>query len=485
VRWSTIVVITALVSAVSLWTLSARLGHTFPSMVDDWAAISRSPDQIGDALTLRNPEDLRYRPTWIAWNYVQWHTLGAPEDTRPPLAWDLLRVLAFVAGLVVAAVVLTGRSRIGPLTRGLLVGGAAVVVITIPAFAEDLARYGPQEPLLVGLFCLGGALLWFALRRALDGEATATRTALLGAVAALLVWAGAGQKETSICALALLPFLWPAVRSEKRAFFALPSGIRRALLATSALAAAAFIPVLARAVQLALADERIYGAQPEQGILGKLERQITQMDDELQSRTGWYLLAGAVALTLAAALRRRTDWVGIGLLVTALAFLVFASSTGIVASRYYLPTIALASLAAARSIAALPSRVALALASVLVVVGLWQAPSARSVVDGWIGWERKHEDIARSVARIDAAGCRVEVTGPDVELVEALPVLVPLVREEPAGCNPGESFVAVMTGTSPWAEDPNDPTVVACGPSAAEVFRNDVGRIMRCSPVAG
>jgi len=484
VRWSTIVVITALVTAVSLWTLSARLGHTFPSMVDDWAAISRSPDQIGDALTLRNPEDQRYRPTWIAWNYVQWHTLGAPEDQRPPLAWDLLRVLTLVAGLVAAAVALTERSRIGTLTRALLVGGAVVVVVTIPAFAEDLARYGPQEPLMVGLLGAGGALLWLTVRRALQGRATTTGTALLGTCAALLVWGGAGQKETSICALALVPFLWPALRSNWQAFLALPSGIRRALVATVALAAAGFIPVLARTVQLALADERIYGARPEEGILGKLERQITEMNVELQSRTGWYLLAGAVALTAAAALRRRTDWLGVGLLVTAFAFLVFASSTGIVASRYYLPTVALASLAIARSAAVLRSPVATVLATVLVVLGLWQAPSARDVVDGWIGWEKKHEEIAREVARIDAGGCPVEVTGPDVELVEALPVLLPLAREKAAGCKPGDTFVAIMTGTSPWAEDPADPPVVACGLSAAEVFRNDVGRILRCAPAA-
>jgi hypothetical protein len=485
VRWSTIVVITALVTAVSLWTLSARLGHTFPSMVDDWAAISRSPDQIGDALTLRNPEDQRYRPTWIAWNYVQWHTLGAPEDQRPPLAWDLLRVLTLVAGLVAAAVALTERSRIGTLTRALLVGGAVVVVVTIPAFAEDLARYGPQEPLMVGLLGAGGALLWLTVRRALQGRATTTGTALLGTGAALLVWGGAGQKETSICALALVPFLWPALRSNWQAFLALPSGIRRALVATVALAAAGFIPVLARTVQLALADERIYGARPEEGILGKLERQITEMNVELQSRTGWCLLAGAVvALTAAAALRRRTDWLGVGLLVTAFAFLVFASSTGIVASRYYLPTVALASLAIARSAAVLRSPVATVLATVLVVLGLWQAPSARDVVDGWIGWEKKHEEIAREVARIDAGGCPVEVTGPDVELVEALPVLLPLAREKAAGCKPGDTFVAIMTGTSPWAEDPADPPVVACGPSAAEVFRNDVGRILRCAPAA-
>jgi hypothetical protein len=481
VRWSAIVVITALVTAVSLWTLAPRLAHTFPSMVDDWAAISRSPDQIDEALTMRNPEDLRYRPTWIAWNYLQWHTLGAPEDQRPPLAWDLLRVLTLVAGLVVAAVAVTERPRITERAQALLVAGAALVVVTIPAFAEDLARYGPQEPLLVGLLCGGGALLFLTVRRALDARATTTGTALLGSAAALLIWAGAGQKETSLCALVVVPFLWPAARCHRDAFVALPSGIRRALVATFALATAAFVPVLARTVQLALADERIYGAEPEEGILRKLKRQITEMDVELESRTGWYLVGGAAVLTGVSVVRRRTDWVGVGLLSSAFAFLVFASSTGIVASRYYLPTIALAALVIARSAAAFPNRVAVVLGTILVVGGLVQAPSARDVVDGWTGWENRQEEIVREVARIDAGGCRVDVTGPDVEFVVALPVLVPLADEEARGCEPGENFVAVLTGTSPWAEDPQDPPVVACGPAAAEVFRNDVGRIMRCA----
>jgi hypothetical protein len=484
VRRSAILVIIALVTAVSLWTLWPRVSHTFPSMVDDWAAISRSPDQIAEALTLRNPEDLRYRPTWIAWNYLQWHTLGAPDDLRAPLGWGLLRVLALVVGLVAAAAALTERTSAAAnrtLTRSLLVGGSAVVVVTIPAIAEDLARYGPQEPLMVGLMCAGGALLWFTVRRSLQGRATTTDTALLGGSAALLWWAGVGQKETSICALVLVPFLWPAVRAHRQDLAALPTGIRRALVATIGLTAAAFVPVLARTVQLASADERVYGAQPNEGILRKLERQVTEMDVELQSRTGWYLIAAAVVLTAVSTVRRRTDWPGVGLVVTAFAFLVFASSTAIVASRYYLPTIALSSLAVARSAAGLPVRVATALASLLVVVGVLQAPSARDVVDGWIGWERKHEEIAREVAEIDGPSCAVDVTGPDVELVEALPVLLPLAGGTGGSCEPGGTFVTVMTGTNPGGEDPNDPPVVACGPSAAEVFRNDVGRILRCS----
>jgi hypothetical protein len=121
------IVTAAVVAAVSFWVLSPRLGHVFPSMVDDWAAISRSPDQIQEAMTLRNPEDTRYRPTWIVWNYLQWHTFGAPLDLRVPWLWGLLRTLVLIGGVAAATFVLTrrGGDRSGAtVTRALLVGAS-------------------------------------------------------------------------------------------------------------------------------------------------------------------------------------------------------------------------------------------------------------------------------------------------------------------------------------------------------------------------
>jgi hypothetical protein len=469
-----------LVTAVSLWTLWPRLGHTFPSLVDDWAAISRTPGQIGEALTLRNPEDDRYRPAWIAWNHLQWHSFGAPEALWLPTVWGLLRTAVLIAGVAAAALVLIAAARLGSLTRVVLVTGSVVAVVTIPQLAVDLARYGPQEPLMVGLMCGGSALLAFTAQSALRGELSTAATAALGAAAAALVWLGVGQKESSICALALVPFLWPALRSRKAAFAALPAGTRRALVATACLVATPFAVVGIRVVQLALADERIYGAEPSEGILGKIVDQLTEMQVKLDSWTGWYLVTGAVLLTAAALVRRRGDWLGVGLLVTSFMFLVFASSTGVEASRYYLPSLVLVSLASVRALAAFPGRFATAFGVYLVFLGLWQAPEARQAVEGWLGWERAGEAMVREVAMRGAGGCDVDVTGPDVELVAALPVLVPLAEEEAAGCTEGETFTVVMTGTSPWAEDPNDPMVVACN-AEAEVYGNvDIGRILRC-----
>ena len=58
-----------------------------------------------------------------------------------------------------------------PTRAAALAGGAALVVITIPGFAVDLARYGPQVPLMVGLMCGGGAVLALSVDRALHARA--------------------------------------------------------------------------------------------------------------------------------------------------------------------------------------------------------------------------------------------------------------------------------------------------------------------------
>ena len=152
-------------------------------MIDDWLALSLSSDDVRTALTFGMPEDLRYRPAWIIWNYLQWHTLGAPEALGRPLIWELLRVATLVIGFVAAAAAVSARRAANGhnvIVRSLLVGGAVMAVVTIPAIAVDIARYGPQEPLMVGLLCASGALFAHTLRKAMDGRATHISAALSG-----------------------------------------------------------------------------------------------------------------------------------------------------------------------------------------------------------------------------------------------------------------------------------------------------------------
>ena len=89
----------AVATAVTLVIVAPRFTHTFPSMVDDWSAIERSLEQLPEALTGRNPEGVRYRPAWIVWNAVQWHTLGAPTHRWGPQLWGMLRIALLALGL--------------------------------------------------------------------------------------------------------------------------------------------------------------------------------------------------------------------------------------------------------------------------------------------------------------------------------------------------------------------------------------------------
>ena len=91
-----------LLCALAVWLISGRFATDSPSLVDDWSAIARAPDQVDELIRLRNPEDQRFRPAWIVWNYVQWHTLDAPGGLIGPNFWNLLRAFVLVAGLTLA-----------------------------------------------------------------------------------------------------------------------------------------------------------------------------------------------------------------------------------------------------------------------------------------------------------------------------------------------------------------------------------------------
>ena len=88
--------------------------------------------------------------------------------------------------------------------------------------------------------------------------------------------------------------------------------------------------------------------------------------------------------------------------------------------------------------------------------------------------------LVRESAARQAGGCLVNVTGSNIELVQALPVLMPLADTLPRDCSsPRERFVVVidwMYGVTP----PSNPALSACGPDAEAVWSNDIGRVMRC-----
>ena len=102
--------------------------------------------------------------------------------------------------------------------------------------------------------------------------------------------------------------------------------------------------MLARVVQLSLADTHVYGAQPNKDVVGATLRQLAQIAFGARVCDWMCLVLGATALVAV----RRPDWIAIGLLLTGLASLAFAAQTPYVPTRYFLPLVTLSALAVVR-----------------------------------------------------------------------------------------------------------------------------------------
>lgn len=467
-------------------TIEPRLHHTFPSMVDDWSAIARAPDQLQEVVRLGNPEEQRYRPAFVAWNALQFHTLGAPRSFTGPQVWGLLRLAIVVFGVTLLTLLMVegGRARVeGRDPRWLLVLGVPLAALTAPTLAIDFARFGPQEPLQVGCMALGAVLLVRALN-ALLRPADAGAGVIAGAVAGLVLWSfGVLQKETSLCVLLLAPFLLPTLRVARGRLGGLGRRRRLTIGAIGVGVVLPFVPVAARTLGLSLADERVYeDAAAGRAFPERLADQLERVGDSLHTPLPAILFLATVALLALMLVRGAVDWLPIGLLVVAVGFLAFAAGPGVVATRYYLPPLALTAFAFARA-APTAGRLVVTVAGVaLIVGGAWQAREARTWVDWWVDGEEKEEAIVREAAARAAGGCEVSVTGLNVERVAALPVLLPLAGEPPRDCAEGERFVVVMDyPASSDAARPDDAVLAACAPETEPVWTSQFGDIFRCT----
>ena len=470
----------------ALVAVEPRIDHGFPSMVDDWSAIANAPDQLRSVIRLENPEEQRYRPGFVAWNALQWHTLGAPTGFAGPRLWGLARIAILVLGLAMLTRLLvtstgpaTGRWE----TRWLLTLAVPLLIVTVPAGAIDLARYGPQEPLMVGCMSLGAALLVRSTDGLLEPVRPAAPVLAASAIGLAAWWLGVLQKETSLCVLLLLPFLVPTVLGQRARWLALDGRRRAVLLALAVGVLLPFVPMLIRTVQLMLADSRVYeDVAAGRSVLERLFDQIEDAGPMLHSPVFTVVAAFAIVALIVAALRG-VDWLGVGLVVTAFAFVASAAESGVVASRYYLPPLTLLALAGARVVSRLRAELIVTVSAVAIGAGLWQLHDARGWVQWWVDGEERQGSIVREAAARAAGGCRVDVTGRNVELVDALPVLMPLADEPARDCAPGERFVVVVDWFAGETTS-DDPVLAACAPEPTPVWDITVARIVRCTQAA-
>ena len=472
-----------IVGLVALWTYEPRLHHDFPSMVDDWSAIQNAPDQLRGVLEGGMPEGTRYRPGFVMWNALQWHTLGAPTHFLGPQLWGIARWAVLILGVTLLALLLIGRPK-GPRDgRWLLVVGVPLVAVTAPSIAIDITRFGPQEPLLVGSMALGAVLLVHAIDRLLDGDRAGPGVlAALGS--GLVLWAfGVLQKEPSICVLLLAPFLWPTLEQQRGRWARLETRRHRVIGAVVGGILLPFVPMVVRTVQLAITGEPLYGdLTAGTSLTTRLSNQLSQAGEVLHTQLPTLVVVAAIVVLAAVALRVGVDWLSVGLLVVAFGFILFAAHAGVVASRYYIPSITLAALVLARGAVRLGSAVVVVVGVLLIGGGVVTAHDARGWVRDWVDSERAQEGLVRQADARAAGGCPVAIVGLNAEFVAALPVLMPLARERSRDCAPGERFVALLDEGGPGTVTPPDnPVLAACRPDPVPVWESSVGKLLRCT----
>lgn len=381
-------------SGIGAWVVSSRFSLRIPSLIDDWESITSSPHQLERAGWFFTPDGPRFRPAYAVWNYFQWHVLGAPGSLVWPNVVGVLRVALLASGVAVCAALAVGIGDTASPARAArrrlyaaLVVVAPLLVVTVPQFGVDLARFGPQEPVQVGAMSLGGSLVFFgcrALVRHADRHRQ-RRTAVL-LVAGYCLWLlGVYQKESSVCVLLVGAALVIGKRRALRGSIALLDRRRRLYL--GAIGAAVALPLAQVAIETAVITLRggssVLGAgQPVSERVHHVRVAFSTMSTVLGTPIGRWLFVAVGFGVLFDVLRRRVDWVQLGLLATAVATLAWSTQTGLYPSRYYLPSIALLAIGVSRLLARLPSFVSWVAIGVL----LGTAELRSTLVHTHLGW---------------------------------------------------------------------------------------------------
>ncbi|MFY9470049.1 MAG: hypothetical protein WAP37_08045 [Solirubrobacterales bacterium] len=449
--------------SVVLLVIWPRFSVGQPSVIDDWSAYTGSGKALNGLLNLSyDPEAVadprRYRPAYIAiWNWLQWHTLGAPGSMIGPNAWNLLRISAFgLSAFLVPLVVLRDslRTSIDRLAVVSLAALLLVAIVATPFVAGDFYRFGPVELSLVWGMTLGALLLLSGMRMLLGGAWRDRRgrviAVLAGGYAAWLF--GVYSKEASVCFLVLLPFLYLHLNGRWR-----EQGVIRSALvkqrAAQVVFAAMTVPVLHMLVEVKrIADSgtSVYGgaiAQSTNGLFaqlrGALDAQLSAMDTTLGTSFWHRLLWFAPPLLLLYVLKtRRVPWLAIGLLLLAVTALAFQGLAGIAQSRYYVPTLVFGGVAMIILAARMwPGVMALGVVA-LALASINNVSAARHFVDQGAFHDRDAARGVSALAKLDPWRCPTYMAGMDQEPADAFSELVQLRPRPRAGdCDGGASYL--------------------------------------------
>ena len=391
-------------------------------------------------------------------------------------------MVVLVAGLCLMTVLAmpAPRTRVEALLQAALATMPALLVVTVPKFARDLARFGVQEPLFLGGLALGGSLLVLAVRALLARPARPAWQPIVLGVSGAAFWAiGVYQKEASLSALPLLAAAAFAGRSRLASWRKLDRARRVALVVIAAVFVLPLLHVAIETARIAGRGDLVYGTKVEQG-RGIVRGFHTLYDwsHEVFSLQAQRILVAALLLVVVTALaRRRIDVLVLGVLASGALTLVFAAQTNVAVSRYYLPAYALAAVAVVLSLARWPVVAQVAGMLLLLAVVHLSFAASHDEVQVWVGEEDAGAALVHTVADAHATGCQVAVAGLDLETTDALPVLVALEHARALACATGATYLVLR----PIEEG----TVLGKACAAGAATRSCRGARGACTAVAG
>lgn len=436
-----------------------RFEFVHPSLIDDWEAYRSTFDDVITTALAFGDEGARFRPSWETWQALSWWGVGGDGSILPSV-WNVGRVLILVVGLYVLTNTLIELEspKLQLAHRHVLAALVPLLLVVTPYVAVDLARLGPQEPMLIGGMAVGAAVMVRSVRTRSRVRSTTTRIRWLVAVLiGLFLWSiGTYHKEVSVAVLAMVPFVgWRIMRARN---------LKATTLALGVLALIPVLHVLAESLSRTYSGNVPYAGGSVVSVGDILERSVTLFRPwPTLHRLSLALFALNLALLTIAYLRaRRLDTaapvVSAGLFAVAISAHLLAAQSGGAATRYVLPPLALMLMSMAVIVGIFGGR-AVSLAGVAAVVAAAVAiPSAASLVAAWAEEERAFEQVVSHIAARDPATCTVLLYGRwDVERTAAIPVvLIGRRSSTPSDCEPA---IYVWGGD----EAPPPPTEVCAG----------------------
>jgi hypothetical protein len=468
--------------AIGIWVISPRFSITGPSLIDDWNALLSAPAELHALIHLSYRVQGRFYPAWILWNWAQWRVPGAPNSMVGPNLLGVGRLASVVVGTTALTSVVVSGDRKHPVEWAILCTLPALIIVAVPGFGVDLARFGPQEPALVGGMMLGGTLLFvggrdlgiYPLRHPI-------RAWLCMAVGSLAWCYGVFSKETSVCVLLAVPLVVVVLRKGSGGL-----GPRQRKVFAGVFLAA-LLPLLAMLYEVVRIVQRgslEYGAHVKtgRGAISVFVHAMRVMSHQIMSTLGVVVLGVVLVAVVVGPLsrRHRLDWLLLTILIVALAALEMSVQTEYYESRYYLPSFALLAVGAARGVQMLPVRYLRFVVVGACVFAIVSATMAHAQVRRWATADQQGDVVVSAVRVATKDGCRLSIAGVDPERTLSIAALVRYGRGQ-VDCSAAERHVLLgpLTNETPQA---------ACAPAGATIvgtwpfLGTDQVVLVRCAP---